>query len=65
MIYTAVFQNKDGKYTFHTEVGSHDRALAWDTLHTNRKEEESCLVLLIDGQAIVRTYPDIVDMKNQ
>ena len=61
MIYTAVFQSRDGEYTFQTEIGSHDRNMAWHTLHENRQDADSCLVLLIDGQANVRTYADIVD----
>ncbi len=62
MIYTAVFQNSECAYIFETHVSSHDRVAAWHDIHEKRKDENSCLVLLIDGQASVRTYDDIVDL---
>jgi len=62
MIYTAVFQNADSDYSFETHVSSHDRNAAWHDVHEKRKDENSCLVLLIDGQANVRTFDDVVDL---
>jgi len=61
MIYTAVFQNSECAYTFETHVASHDRVAAWHDIHEKRQDENSCLVLLIDGQANVKTFDDIVD----
>ena len=61
MIYTAVFQNSECAYIFETHVSSHDRTLAWHDIHEKREDENSCLVLLIDGQASVRTFEDTVD----
>jgi len=61
VIYTAVFQNTQGEYSFETHVSSHDRIKAWRDIHEKREGENSCLVLLIDGQASVRTFNDIVD----
>ena len=55
MIYTAVFQNTDGKYSFESHVATHDRTAAWHQIHKRREDEDTCLVLLIDGQANVRT----------
>tara|TARA_R100000008_G_scaffold41163_1_gene23708 strand:- start:865 stop:1059 length:195 start_codon:yes stop_codon:yes gene_type:complete len=62
MIYTAVFQNSDCAFIFETHVSSHDRTVAWHDIHEKREDENSCLVLLIDGQANVRTFEDIVDI---
>ena len=62
MIYTAVFQSSEHAYTFETHVSSHDRVAAWHEIHEKREDENSCLVLLIDGQASVRTFDDIVDL---
>ena len=62
MIYTAVFQNSDCAFIFETHVSSHDRTLAWHDIHEKRENENSCLVLLIDGQASVKTFEDIVDL---
>ena len=61
MIYTAVFQDKTGKYSFETHVSTHDRVSAWHEIHTKRQFAETCLVMLIDGQASVKTYADILD----
>ena len=61
MIYTAVFQNTYGQYTFETHVSSHDRTAAWHEIHEKRKDDMTCLVLLVDGQANVRTYEMAVD----
>ena len=61
MIYTAVFQNSESAFIFETHVSSHDRNLAWHDIHEKRKDENSCLVLLIDGQANVRTYDGTLD----
>ena len=61
MIYTAVFQNSDCAFIFETHVSSHDRTLAWHDIHEKREDENSCLVLLIDGQASVKTFEDTVD----
>jgi len=60
MIYTAVFQNSDCDYRFETHVSSHDRSVAWREIHEKRKDENSCLVLLIDGRASIRTFDDVV-----
>ncbi len=62
MIYTAVFQNTDNEYSFETHVSSHDRNVAWHEIHEKREYEDKCLVLLIDGQASVRTFDDVVDL---
>jgi len=62
MIYTAVFQNIENQYSFETHVSSHDRNAAWHDIHEKREDESSCLVLLIDGQANVRTFDDVVDL---
>ena len=62
MIYTAVFQNADNQYIFETHVSSHDRNAAWRDIYEKREDESSCLVLLIDGQANVRTFDDVVDL---
>jgi hypothetical protein len=56
MIYTAVFQDVRGDYTFETHVSSHDRDDAWHDIHDKRENQNACLVLLIDGQADVRTF---------
>lgn len=61
MIYTAVFQNSERAYIFETHVSSHDRTVAWHDVHEKREDKNSCLVLLIDGQANVRTFEDILD----
>ena len=62
MTYTAVFQNTAGKYTFVTFVSTHDRQQAWSVAHESRIDPDSCLVLLIDGEASVKTFDDVVDM---
>ena len=62
MIYTAVFQDNKHTYSFETHVSSHDRNAAWHDIYEKREDENSCLVLLIDGQASVRTFDDIVDL---
>ncbi len=62
MIYTAVFQDNKHTYSFETHVSSHDRDAAWHDIHEKREDENSCLVLLIDGQAIVRTFDQVVDL---
>ena len=62
MIYTAVFQNSEGKYSFESHVATHDRTEAWHQIHKRREDENACLVLLIDGQASVNTFDDIVDL---
>ncbi len=62
MIYTAVFQNANGKYLFETHVAAHDRSAAWHDIHEKRQDEKSCLVLLIDGQANIKTFDDVVDL---
>ena len=61
MIYTAVFQDNKHTYSFETHVSSHDRDAAWHDIHEKREDENSCLVLLIDGQANVRTFDQVVD----
>ena len=62
MIYTAVFQNSKGEDSFESHVATHDRTDAWHQIHKRREDEDTCLVLLIDGQANVKTYDDIVDL---
>ena len=62
MIYTAVFQDTEGKYSFESHVATHDRTAAWHQIHKRREGEDTCLVLLIDGQANVKTYDDVVDL---
>jgi hypothetical protein len=61
MIYTAVFQNKAGKYSFEIHTATHDRTHAWYEVEQKHADKDQCLVLLIDGQASVKTYDDIVD----
>ena len=61
MIYTAIFQNEQGKYSFENHVSSHDRSVAWYEIHKQRSDREKRLVLLVDGQASVRTFDDVVD----
>jgi len=61
MIYTAVFQNSECAYIFETHVSSHDRVAAWHDIYKKRQDENACLVLLIDGQANVKTYDGVVD----
>ena len=61
MIYTAVFQNKEGEYNFEIHVATHDRTNAWHEIYPKRQDSETCLVMLIDGQASVKTYADILD----
>ena len=61
MIYTAVFQSDECTYSFETHVSSHDRNAAWHDIYEKREDENSCLVLLIDGQANVRTFEDTLD----
>ena len=62
MIYTAVFQDRYGVYSFESHVATHDRTEAWHQIHKRREDEDTCLVLLIDGQANVKTFEDIVDL---
>ena len=62
MIYTAVFQDRDGIYSFETRVSKHDRNAAWHEIYEQRNNKDACLVLLIDGQANVKTFDDIVDL---
>ena len=62
MIYTAVFQDEEERFIFETHVGAHDRSVAWKEAYDNRGNEKSCLVLLIDGQANIRTFNDVVDI---
>ena len=62
MIYTGVFQDRDGIFTFESHVAPHDRNLAWREIYENRDNKDACLVLLIDGQANVKTFQDIVDL---
>ena len=62
MIYTAVFQDSQGVFTFESHVSSHDRVAAWQAIFNKRENENACLVLLIDGQANVKTFDDIVDL---
>ena len=61
MIYTAVFQNRYCEFIFETHVSSHDRNIAWHDIHEKRDDDDTCLVLLIDGQATVRTFDDVLD----
>ena len=65
MIYTGVFQDKDGHYHFETHVAAHDRRAAWQEVHSKRLDSDMCLVMLIDGQVNVRTYEDVVDINEQ
>ena len=65
MIYTGVFQDKDGHYHFETHVATHDRRQAWHEVHKKRSNTEACLVLLIDGQINAGTYDDVVDVNQQ
>ena len=65
MIYTAVFQDCYGVYSFETHVSKHDRNAAWHEIYEKRANEQTCLVLLIDGQANVKTFDDIVDTSEQ
>ncbi len=65
MIYTGVFQDTDGHFHFETHVASHDRKAAWHEVYGKRQADDTCLVMLIDGQASVRTYEDIVDINEQ
>ena len=62
MIYTAVFQNTKGEYSFESHVAPHARSAAWHQIHKRREDKDVCLVLLIDGQASVKTFDDIVDL---
>jgi hypothetical protein len=62
MIYTAVFQDSRGHFGLETHVSTHDRPAAWQEIYEKRKNKESCLVLLIDGQASVRTFDDAIDI---
>ncbi len=59
MIYTAVFQDDRGNFTFETHVSSHDRSSAWGDIYEKREDENTCLILLIDGQANVKTLDSI------
>tara|TARA_R110002124_G_scaffold173943_2_gene341564 strand:- start:23 stop:247 length:225 start_codon:yes stop_codon:yes gene_type:complete len=62
MTYTAVFRDCKGKYIFEPHVGTHDRTSAWKQISESQEDSAICLVLLIDGQAAIKTYDDIVDM---
>ena len=44
MIYTGVFQDKDGHYHFETHVAAHDRRAAWQEVHGKRLNSDMCLV---------------------
>lgn len=59
MIYTAVFQDSKGDFTFETHVSTHDRVHAWRDIYENRADKDTCMVLLIDGQASVRTFDNV------
>ncbi len=59
MIYTAVFQDNKGAFTFETHVSTHDRSAAWGDIYEKRENENACLVLLIDGQASVNTFDNV------
>tara|TARA_B100001250_G_scaffold363847_1_gene343461 strand:- start:315 stop:509 length:195 start_codon:yes stop_codon:yes gene_type:complete len=61
MIYTAVFQDRHGVFSFESHVATHDRNGAWHEIHDKREDENTCLILLIDGHADVKTFADIVD----
>jgi hypothetical protein len=65
VIYTAVFQDRHGIYSFESHVATHDRSAAWHQIHEKRENENTCLVLLIDGQANVKTFDDVVDLPLQ
>ena len=62
MVYTAVFQDQSGQYTFEDHIATHDRTEAGHQIHEKRTDENTCLVLLIDGKANVKTFEDIVDL---
>jgi len=62
MTYTAVFQDSDGKLITAHFIGSHDRPQAWKDAHEDREDPATCLVLLIDGEASVRTFEHVVDI---
>jgi hypothetical protein len=62
MIYTAVFQNSKGVFAIETHVAPHDRSKAWREIYEKREDVHACLVLLIDGQASVNTFNDVVDV---
>jgi len=61
MIYTGVFQDKDGKFSFESHVAPHDRNIAWHQVYDKREDKDTCLVLLIDGNVNIRTFEQIVD----
>ena len=62
MIYTAVFQDSKGDFTFETHVSSHDLKRAWEDIYEKRENQNACLVLLIDGQASVRTHASVAQL---
>ena len=62
MDYTAVFQDQAGQYTFEDHIAAHDRTEAWHQIHEKRANANTCLVLLIDGKANVKTFEDVVDL---
>jgi len=62
MTYTAVFQNPKGNYSVENHIGSHDRTVAWHAIRDGQEKEGLSLVMLIDGQAHVKTRDDMVDM---
>ena len=62
MIYTAVFQDSKGEFTFERRVSSHDRTKAWQDIYEKRENQNGCLVLLIDGQANVRTHASVAQL---
>ena len=62
MVYTAVFQDQSGQYTFEDHIAAHDRTEAWHQIHERRTNTDTCLVMLIDGKANVKTFEDIVDL---
>ena len=65
MIYTGIFQDKDGQYHFETHIATHDRRAAWHEVYGKRSNTDTCLVMLIDGQVNVRTYDDVIDINEQ
>tara|TARA_Y100001937_G_scaffold122912_1_gene184905 strand:- start:913 stop:1107 length:195 start_codon:yes stop_codon:yes gene_type:complete len=62
MVYTAVFQDQSGQYTFEDHIAAHDRTEAWHEIYEKRTNADTCLVLLIDGKANVKRFEDIVDL---
>tara|TARA_R100001163_G_C5066722_1_gene205355 strand:+ start:4648 stop:4845 length:198 start_codon:yes stop_codon:yes gene_type:complete len=65
VIYTAVFQDTEGQFSFETGVAPHDRTAAWKEFQAHSVSDNVCLVLLIDGHANLKTYSDILDMAKE